>query len=290
MIDFNNSDGGGAGKWFTVTPDATAAKGDRERALLKIARALALGAGMLSLRLRPLATPAPLPMPSMTIRPWPLRESAATGEAETPSRGVNRTALYRHWSAQGELLYVGISMSAAARTAQHSKSARWFEQVHSITVEFFDTREEASAAERIAIVTERPRFNVAMNIFGGATSDAVSRDPRTAPHFLTVKSVEALPVAGESYFVRDSGAGALGGFAVRVYPSGKKTFTLLFRIGRERKSVQISVADHPEVTPQSARLMATMMKSQARSGVDPRSETAKTAVALQMKMLREAGR
>ena len=73
-----------------------------------------------------------------------------------------KTQLYRHFDADKKLLYVGISLSAFARLSQHKDHSQWFEQIKTVTLESFDTREEAMAAERKAIRTENPQFNIAM--------------------------------------------------------------------------------------------------------------------------------
>lgn len=69
------------------------------------------------------------------------------------------TCLYRHRSAAGELLYVGIALSPAARLQGHRSEAPWFREIASITVEWFENRLEAMRAEVMAIRAERPRFN-----------------------------------------------------------------------------------------------------------------------------------
>lgn len=74
-----------------------------------------------------------------------------------------RTSLYRHFSADGSLLYVGVSLSWPMRTKAHSRGAEWFSQIAKVTLEHFPTREEALAAERAAIVSEKPKFNVIHN-------------------------------------------------------------------------------------------------------------------------------
>jgi excinuclease UvrABC nuclease subunit len=68
--------------------------------------------------------------------------------------------LYRHFAADGTLLYVGISLSAFQRLAQHRSRAHWFEQIARVEMEQFATREEALAAERVAIEHEKPLFNI----------------------------------------------------------------------------------------------------------------------------------
>lgn len=69
-----------------------------------------------------------------------------------------RTDLYRHFDADGKLLYVGISLSALQRTMSHKHSG-WWEMVTRIEIERHNTRDEALDAEREAIKTERPEFN-----------------------------------------------------------------------------------------------------------------------------------
>jgi excinuclease UvrABC nuclease subunit len=73
-----------------------------------------------------------------------------------------KTQLYRHFDAEKKLLYVGISLSTFARLSQHKEHSPWFEQVMTVEIEHFETREEAMAAERKAIKTESPQFNIAM--------------------------------------------------------------------------------------------------------------------------------
>lgn len=70
-----------------------------------------------------------------------------------------KTALYRHFGENDVLLYVGISLSATTRLAQHSKNAPWYEDIKRITIEYLDTRELAIIAEKKAIIFERPLFN-----------------------------------------------------------------------------------------------------------------------------------
>lgn len=71
-----------------------------------------------------------------------------------------RTAVYRLRDANGELLYVGISWSAAARIAAHRTSQSWWSEVATIDVEEFKSRGAALEAETRAIRTEHPRYNI----------------------------------------------------------------------------------------------------------------------------------
>lgn len=71
----------------------------------------------------------------------------------------DKTALYRHFDENGDLLYVGISISAVQRLSQHRSSSPWFEQIAKVDIEWHPTREAALRAEREAIISERPRYN-----------------------------------------------------------------------------------------------------------------------------------
>ena len=73
-----------------------------------------------------------------------------------------KTNLYRHFDENGALLYVGISLSAVQRLKQHEKSG-WFEEIASVTIESFDTRELALLAEKEAIEQEFPMYNKVHN-------------------------------------------------------------------------------------------------------------------------------
>ena len=61
------------------------------------------------------------------------------------------------------MLYVGISGDAIRRQRSHLKKAAWAAALYEIVIEPFATREEAIEAEKIAIESEHPKFNVANN-------------------------------------------------------------------------------------------------------------------------------
>lgn len=73
-----------------------------------------------------------------------------------------RTALYRHFSSNGSLLYVGISLNPFYRLSQH-KESEWFHDVTEVRIEWFDTKANACLAERRAIVLEAPIHNKTHN-------------------------------------------------------------------------------------------------------------------------------
>jgi predicted GIY-YIG superfamily endonuclease len=70
------------------------------------------------------------------------------------------TNLYRHFAGDGCLLYVGISLSAINRLAQHREHSEWFQQIRKVTINTFPNREAARIAESYAIKTENPIFNL----------------------------------------------------------------------------------------------------------------------------------
>jgi predicted GIY-YIG superfamily endonuclease len=71
------------------------------------------------------------------------------------------TQLYRHFDKNNNLLYVGISLSTFHRLSQHRDHSGWFYGITNVTIEHFDKREDALAAERKAIKSENPKFNIA---------------------------------------------------------------------------------------------------------------------------------
>ncbi|MEV6942561.1 GIY-YIG nuclease family protein [Streptomyces sp. NPDC051172] len=79
------------------------------------------------------------------------------GEGSLHTAG--RTALYRLYGLEG-LLYVGISISPLTRVRTHLREQPWAPQVVGIRIGYPDDPE---AAEREAVWTERPKYNVTFN-------------------------------------------------------------------------------------------------------------------------------
>jgi hypothetical protein len=94
--------------------------------------------------------------------PQPMTQAPTPGRHPVPHypRGAY---LYRHWDADGRLLYVGIAERPTARERQHETSSPWMTFQVEMTVEPFGSRADAEAAEAEAIRTEQPLFNVAGN-------------------------------------------------------------------------------------------------------------------------------
>lgn len=70
-----------------------------------------------------------------------------------------KTALYRHFDADGLLLYVGISRCALGRLGGHRSDACWYDQISRITIEWRESRDDAMIAEKRAIWREGPLYN-----------------------------------------------------------------------------------------------------------------------------------
>jgi len=68
------------------------------------------------------------------------------------------TALYRHFDANGSLLYVGRTADFSVRTAEHQRIADWWPLVRCTSIDWMDA-DAAVAAETLAIQTERPSHN-----------------------------------------------------------------------------------------------------------------------------------
>ena len=72
---------------------------------------------------------------------------------------VERYALYRCYSDQGVLLYVGQSGELGRRLARHAQKV-WFLEVRGITLEWYADELSALNAEHRAIYVERPKYNL----------------------------------------------------------------------------------------------------------------------------------
>lgn len=71
---------------------------------------------------------------------------------------MTQTALYRHFDADGRLLYAGISASPIKRLAEHQSSA-WFGDIRRVDIVMYPDRAAAEVAERAAIRDEYPVHN-----------------------------------------------------------------------------------------------------------------------------------
>ena len=72
-----------------------------------------------------------------------------------------RTAIYRAFGSDDDLLYVGISKDFGRRWRQHAATKPWWPEVRRLTVVWHPDEESASTAETEAIACEKPRHNIA---------------------------------------------------------------------------------------------------------------------------------
>lgn len=70
-----------------------------------------------------------------------------------------RTAVYRIRGEGGELLYIGMTRSLRTRWNGHADNQPWWDELRSMTVDWYPSREEADDAERAAIEAEKPKYN-----------------------------------------------------------------------------------------------------------------------------------
>ena len=103
------------------------------------------------------------------------------------------TQLYRHFDAEGRLLYVGISLSTIFRTKQHRDNSSWFASISKITIETFPSRQEAWEAETLAIEREKPIFNIA-KVIEQADEDRKAAEVRIAKLVISAKVTSLSPV------------------------------------------------------------------------------------------------
>jgi integrase len=89
---------------------------------------------------------------------------------------------------------------------------------------------------------------------------------------LTARALDNLPLPSSGrveYFDE-----ALPGFAVRIFPSGRRVFTLLYRRkgGRAKKKERVDLGTYPPLTLAQARELASKLKAEIQLGKDPRRE------------------
>lgn len=71
--------------------------------------------------------------------------------------------LYRFFDAGGNLLYVGITCNPGRRMDRHRTDKAWWSEIVRVEMEQYSTREALAAAERVAITSEKPQYNIRMN-------------------------------------------------------------------------------------------------------------------------------
>lgn len=112
-----------------------------------------------------------------------------------PTRpGPGYTAVYRFYTADDALLYIGICDEPLKRWYSHAVDKAWWPDVARFRVVWFPSRDEALSAEREAIIAEKPMHNVVWN---GIPFNS-SQFPMQHLHRLTVERF-----SGRVFSVRD---------------------------------------------------------------------------------------
>ena len=117
----------------------------------------------------------------------------------------HRTALYRFYDEGGALLYVGITANTEERFAHHRNFKPWWHEVADTTIEWFETRPPALAAELRAIHDERPAYNINGTPWG-ATRRELNPDERTIGQLKSnlTEQCQRVRFLGEAVVVVDS--------------------------------------------------------------------------------------
>lgn len=110
---------------------------------------------------------------------------------------MGTTTLYRYFDGDDVLLYVGISLNAVLRLAQHSHAgAEWTASIARSTFQHFPTRVAALAAEKTAIQTEKPRFNVVHNRPAKEKKESTRRSLPTHDELTVFEPIEMCYASG----------------------------------------------------------------------------------------------
>lgn len=110
-----------------------------------------------------------------------------------------RTALYWLYDKHDTLLYVGIGFNPMLRWSAHQEERPWWHELAYVHVDWFPNRAEAEAAERVAIETKFPLYNVqhsTRDVAEQGSVEGVHRDPRTTQQRIAAK-LRAQLMAGE---------------------------------------------------------------------------------------------
>lgn len=71
--------------------------------------------------------------------------------------------LYRFYSEDNTLLYIGITINPGRRFVEHQAAKPWWHTIARITLEKYPDATTLADAERLAIAVQRPLYNVAWN-------------------------------------------------------------------------------------------------------------------------------
>lgn len=103
-----------------------------------------------------------------------------------------RTYLYKAYSSSQELLYVGITHSVDQRLAAHRNQKTWWDDVASLSIETYSSREDAEAQERHQIATLAPKYNELPGVKLTANRRVVDRLQHTTKSRLPQEEIDYL--------------------------------------------------------------------------------------------------
>lgn len=132
---------------------------------------------------------------------------------------MSETHLYKHFNAEGKLLYVGISLSTITRLSQHKEHSHWFASIARVEILKFASRERALEAERLAIIEENPEHNIKRPKIPSKYTREQEADARAARGALTGRLVRYNP----TYSMREAGEvlGISSALVKRLIDAGK---------------------------------------------------------------------
>ena len=168
------------------------------------------------------------------------------------------TALYRHFDADGILLYVGIALSPIARLCEHRAGSAWYDRITTVKIVRYPTRDEAEAAELRAIREERPLHNIA-----GASAPMV---PLNVAPRKSARSVRRLTARGVAVASRDGTYSDGDGLYLQV-KGGGKSWIFRYQVRGRRREMGLGPAS--VVSLVAARARAKECREMIVNGVDP---------------------
>lgn len=171
--------------------------------------------------------------------------------------------LYRHFSKGDELLYVGVSMNAFARYAVHVRSSPWVPMVAKMTIEKFDSIDDALVAERSAIISEKPMFNKVYADIEEKRRKPPAKMRTRYPENLTEEFVASAPDGkhgdGDGLFLRKS----------------KGSAQWIYRYQFMKKRRNMGLGGWPKVSLGQARQRKRQWEAVLNQGLDPITERKK---------------
>ena len=90
--------------------------------------------------------------------PPPYEDDLPAGQRRLLFRSTPR-AVYYHFNADGQCLYVGCSVNPLRRTGLHQSASEWFPEVVEIKIEWRATAQEALDFEKAEIKRLQPLYN-----------------------------------------------------------------------------------------------------------------------------------